>query len=64
MTMPVFSLNYMNMLSNRSQVIYNKLWNAHIEKRATRLSLPSAALHDSLRREKTVHPNGRFGTPD
>lgn len=26
--------------------------------------LPSAALHDSLRREKTVHPNGRFGTPD
>ena len=28
----VFNLNYMNMLSNRSQVIYNKLWNAHIGK--------------------------------
>ena len=26
--------------------------------------LPSAALHDSIRSEKTVHPNGRFGTPD
>ena len=24
--------NYMNMLSNRSQVIYNKLWNSHIGK--------------------------------
>lgn len=34
----VFNLNYMNMLSNRSQVIYNKLWNSHIGKRATRLS--------------------------
>lgn len=28
----VFNLNYMNMLSNRSQVIYNKLWNSHIGK--------------------------------
>ena len=28
----LFNLNYMNMLSNRSQVIYNKLWNAHIGK--------------------------------
>jgi CRP-like cAMP-binding protein len=28
----VFNLNYMNMVSNRSQVIYNKLWNAHIGK--------------------------------
>lgn len=28
----MFNLNYMNMLSNRSQVIYNKLWNSHIGK--------------------------------
>ena len=28
----VFNLNYLNMLSNRGQVIYHKLWNAHIGK--------------------------------
>lgn len=26
----IFRLNYLNILSNRAQTIYNKLWNAHI----------------------------------
>ena len=29
----IFRLNYLNILSNRAQVAYEKLWNSHIKRR-------------------------------
>ena len=48
----IFRLNYLNILSNRAQVAYEKLWNSHIgntEEKNTEFF--SAALHEA-RREK------------